>query len=191
MITKRDLEVIDFVTRMKVATTSCIYEIFYPTSSRRYCQHRLAKLYHEGELNRDRKSLTSEYVYFKKKPKQFVHCLLRSEFYKELNKRVKIIRFATEYTCEDIRADAYIKFQKKEEIGTNKGHLMLLEVEISNNKIDKKLESYQKLYETGKYKNYFPVMPMVLFLTNKTVPKVENLSLARVDIDFSNIGKYF
>jgi len=162
MLTSRDYEVIEFVKEFKVASTSTISQLFFP--SLRTAQNRLNVICSTNCLKRSRKSVSNEYVYYSSRPKQFRHSLLVSEFYGELSKYAKVHNFKIEPVLDDIRPDAVFGF----EINGRK-YLGLLEVEISNKGLN--LFKYNKLHANGNYKKFFPTMPIIFICSDlKAVP---------------------
>lgn len=177
-LTSRDLDVIEFVTEYKVASTSTIAEVFFP--SKISCYRRLQVLNSNKELNRIRDNINSEYIYFKKRPKQFRHSLLVSEFYRELHKKGEIISFKIEPTMGNIRPDAVFGYTYH-----TKTYLGLLEVEISNKGFNH--GKYEKFYSSGEYKNYLPVMPTVFILSDKVkLPETSDINYVLISTDFNN-----
>jgi hypothetical protein len=178
MLTTRDLEVADFISEFKIARTSTIQELFYP--SLRVTQRRLEALCQERELHRYRDSISSEYLYYKTRPKQLKHSLLVTDFYRELNKITKIHKFVTEVNCGSIRPDAIIGYE------TSKKHIATLEIELSNKGFD--VYKYEAFYSSGEYKTYFPVLPLIIAVTDKPVPS-SVLKILVVKTDLSDIKK--
>lgn len=177
IVTERDKRVIKFIEDNKTATTNTIADIFYPCL--RVAQHRLKLLTENKVLKRHRDNYTSQYYYYIRKPKQVRHSLLVTDFYNELNKIAKIELFKTEFTIEDIRADAFIAYEIN-----NKKRIAFLEVQISNAPLD--VEKYEKLYKSRKYKNYFPAFPVIIAVTNKNIPKT-NLKVIKVNENIENL----
>lgn len=165
MLTSRDYEIIEFVKEVKVASTSTISQLYFP--SLRAAQIRLSVISSEGALKRSRSSVSNEFAYFSAKPKQFRHSLLVSDFYRELSKYAVVKNFHVEPVIGNIRPDAIFGYQ----IGDKK-YLGLLEVEISNKGLD--LYKYNKLYSGEGYKQFFPTMPIIFVVSNlKSIPATE------------------
>lgn len=179
MITTRDLNIIDFVTEYKVASTSTISEVFFPSSVA--CYKRLQEIIKRGELKRARDSINNEYLYFKKRPKQLKHSLLVSDFYRELHKRATIISFKIEPVMGDIRPDAVFGYKYN-----NKTYVGLLEVEISNKGFNS--GKYDRFYSSENYKNFLPTMPTVFVVGDKVkLPGGNNnIKYVVVKTDFSD-----
>jgi len=157
MITSRDFEVVEFIKDVKIASTSTISQLFFP--SLRMAQNRLNVMCSANLLRRSRDTVSSEYVYYSSRPKQFRHSLLVSDFYRELSKISTVHGFRIEPTYDDIRPDAVFGY----EIGSKK-YLGLLEVEISNKGLD--LFKYNKLYANDQFKKFFPTMPVIFVVSD-------------------------
>ena len=177
-ITSRDRAVIEFITEFKVANTSTIAEVFFP--SKISCYRRLQVLTNCKELKRIRDNINSEYVYFKKCPKQFRHSLLVTDFYRELYKKSDIVSFKIEPSMGSIRPDAVFGYTYH-----CKTYVGLLEVEISNKGFN--FGKYEKFYSSGEYKSYLPVMPTVFIVGDKVkLPEQSDINYVVIQTDFSN-----
>jgi len=159
MLTTRDLEIVDFLNEYKIASTTTIAELFFPSIWA--CYKRLQVLTKNKVIKRVRDSINNEYLYYSKRlPKQLKHALLVTDFYRELHKKAEIISFKKEPLLDDIRPDAMFAYKYKE-----KNYLGLLEIEISNKGFD--YGKYERFYSTQNYKNHFPVMPIVFIVGDK------------------------
>src|SRR5699024_4780390 len=99
---------------------------------------------------------TMQYHYYIKKPRQLRHNLLLTDFYRELNKIATINFFDKEFSIEHIRADGLVVYRYK-----NVNYIAFVEVQISNQPLD--VKKYEKLYQSGLYKNKFNgVFPMII-----------------------------
>ena len=161
MLTTRDLMVIDFLKQYKVATTSTIQQLFYP--SQRVCQNRLKAMIESKKIKRMRNYLNKEYIYYISMPKQFKHSLYVTEFYRDFSRKYKIEMFRLEMQLDDIRPDAFIAYSDH-----GKAQIAFLEVEISNKGFN--YNKYEKFYSTESYKKWFPFMPTVFIVGN--LPKL-------------------
>jgi hypothetical protein len=179
MITKRDEKCIEFVKQFKCAKTSTLAELFYP--SLMVARKRLSMMNKQNVLNRE-KLLYLEYVYFIKRSNQFKHHMLLADFYCQLNKVAEIHNFAVEPIFDNIRPDALVLFTIK---GTNKKQLALVEIELSNKGAN--IGKYELMKSDGSYKNWFPLFPKIIFVTDKKVPD-SSLDVKIIATDFSNIN---
>lgn len=182
MLMDRDKEIIAFLERMGVATTSILHELFFKSNTMRFTRYRLKYLVENKEINRSREHINREYCYYIKKTKQMRHKLLLSEFYVHLSRIASVEKFIPEISIEFLRPDALIGYE------TEKKYIAFVEVEISNNSIKEKIENYRKLYRTELYKKHlFESMPRLIIVTNRKVPKVEEFKVIQIKEDFSNI----
>lgn len=176
MIMYRDLQAVEFLEEYKVASTSTLCEVFYP--SLRVCQRRLKALHDGGYINHCQVDIRSEQIHYTKKPKFIKHPLLVTEFYRELHKAADIAHFKIEVSLGDIRPDAIFGYTI---IGKN--YIGLLEVELSHKGLD--LDKYEKFYNSGDYKKYFPVMPSIFVVTDRQI-KPTTLPLKQIYTNMAN-----
>ncbi|SDL21308.1 hypothetical protein [Natronincola ferrireducens] len=180
MVTKRDKAALDFISKFQVASTSTLKELFYP--SLRVAQRRLSTLVEHGEIKREREYINNEYIYFIKKPKQLRHRLLLTKFYKAIYNKIDIVSFENEVIIDNIRPDGLLAYRYK-----NKGYIAFVEVQISNVPLD--LDKYKRLLKTERYKNYFPVFPKLIAITNQNAPQIKDFEIIKINEDMSNAGK--
>ncbi len=179
MITSRDLTVIEAVEQYKIMRTSTIAKLFFP--SLLTAQKRLKIMYDNKELKRMRDLATKEYCYYIRKPKQWKHSLLITDFYAAASELIDIVSFKNEVTIEHLRADGLLAYKYN-----GKGYVAFVEVQISNTPLD--VEKYKKLLYNGAYKQYFGgVFPRIIVATNRKVPTVKDLMIIRIKEDLSNI----
>jgi hypothetical protein len=125
--------------------------------------------------------MNHDYIYYVRKPGNYIHDLLVTEFYRELHKRSKILNFVIEKEIGEIRPDAIFGFEID-----GKQRLGLLEVEISHKGFD--FEKYETFYRSGVYKEYFPVMPMVYIVGRSIkVPKTSIVEYTIINTDLTNL----
>lgn len=136
MITSRDTKVLNFLSEFKVAKTSTLEELFYP--SYRIAARRLTDLANIGAVNREKNGFSAEYIYYINKPKQLRHALVLTDFYRELHKIAEIAKFIPEPTLGNMRPDALVGFNLNK---TNR--LAMVEVELSH-----------KGFNSAKYDNF-------------------------------------
>ena len=180
MITTRDMKIVDFLNDYKIASTSTIAELFFPSRIAAY--KRLQVLSENKIVRRMRDSINNEYLYYKKLPRQLKHSLLVSDFYRELHMKCEIINFKIEPVMGDIRPDAVFgyKYRGKTIVG-------LLEVEISHKGFN--YVKYERFYSSEAYKNFLPVMPTIFIVgDNVKLPNDSKVHYKIVKTDFSNLG---
>ena len=180
MLTTRDKEIMDFLIDYKIASTSTIAELFFPSVEA--CYKRLQVLVRNKVVRRMRDSINNEYLYYHKKlPRQLKHSLLVTDFYRELHKKAEIFSFKIEPVLDNIRPDAIFAYRYK-----GKNYLGLLEVEISNKGFD--YGKYERFYSTEVYKNYFPVMPTVFVVGDRVkIPEELNVEYLIIKTDMEGL----
>ena len=164
MITSRDIEVKEFLKEFKIADTTIISKLFFPSLSA--CQKRLKIMHDKKVVKRDRDFITREYIYYLKRPNQLKHAMLVSRFYAEMKKTLNIQTFKIEPKLGEIRPDALFGY---EENGIKK--IGLLEVEISNKGFN--YYKYKQFLSNEEYKKYFPIVPRIHIVTNKKINQNE------------------
>lgn len=162
MLTRRDLDIINFLEEFRIASTSTLKELFFP--SLRSCQIRLKTLCDNQKIKRARLTMNHDYIYYVKKPYGVMHDLLCTEFYRELMSHSTVLQCAIDRQVGKIRPDAIFAFK----IG-DKQCLGCLEVEISHKGFD--FDKYENFYRTGAYKEHFPIMPTVYIVGKVKPPK--------------------
>jgi hypothetical protein len=156
MLTYRDEDLIDFLESFKIARSSTLIKLFYP--SLRVGQRRLQVLTKDGYIKRCRNINTEEYRYYLKKPKQEVHSCLVSDFYLYLKERFEVSQFKIEPQYANIRPDAAFIYGQN-----GKNYIGVLEVEISKKGFD--IEKYRQWKSSGDYTLKFPTFPEVWKIT--------------------------
>jgi hypothetical protein len=178
MLTRRDLDILNFIEEYRIASTTTLTALFFP--SLRSCQLRLRTLAVNGKVKRARLTMNHDYIYYVKKPGNFMHDLLVTEFYRELSQRSKILNFVSEKGLGKIRPDAIFGFEFE-----GKQRLGLLEVEISHKGFD--FEKYEEFYRTVAYKEWFPIMPTVYIVgRNIKPPKTTQIKYVTIITDMSD-----
>ena len=182
----RSIAIIDFIAEFKVASFSTLRSIFFHNVSTSYAYRMMAKLVEYGEIERGRTHLVNEHVYWLRgrKPRQLRHSLLVSEFYRRLHEQVRIAKFEIEYTVfNKLRPDAFLAYTRAD----GKSYIAFVEVEISGNKFN--LQKYEDLFNSGEWRNHYPVFPLLIVISNKTIKSYNKLKVIQVREDFSDIEK--
>jgi hypothetical protein len=140
----------------------------------------LKKLAENGRIKRARLTMNHDYIYYTKKPGNYMHDLLVTDFYRELQKRVKVLNFVSEKQIGKIRPDGIFAYEID-----GKQRLGLLEVEISHKGFD--FEKYEEFYRTAAYKEFFPVMPTVYIVCRSAkLPKSSQIKYVTIKTDISD-----
>ena len=178
MLTRRDLDIIDFLEDYKIASTSTLRTLFFPSLSS--CQKRLKTLYDNKKVKRARLTMNHDYIYYTKKPSQYMHSLLITEFYRELAKNTEVLSFKVQQKLGKIIPDSIFlyKINERQQIG-------LLEVEISHKGFD--YDKYWEFYKSGEYKKWFPIMPTIYVVCkNAKIPEDTPLRFVKIKTDVSD-----
>jgi hypothetical protein len=178
MLTRRDLDIINFLEEYRIASTTTLQSLYFP--SLRSCQIRLRTLVNSGKVKRARLTMNHDYIYYVKKPGNYMHDLLVTEFYRCLSQRCKILNFVPEKSLGKIRPDAIfaVEYEGRQKLG-------LLEVEISHKGFD--FEKYEEFYRTAAFKGFFPVMPTVYVICRSTkLPKQSQVKYVTIKTDMSD-----
>jgi hypothetical protein len=146
VITTRDLEIVDFIKKFKVATARIIQKVFFSSSKTcRACTNRLKVLVDSGQIKRVRDSINAEYIYYVKMPIQLKHALKVANVYADLLDKYSIPEIKLEPTVGSIRPDASFIFVEN---GIQK--VGILEVEISHKSLN--IAKYQNFIRNGENK---------------------------------------
>ncbi len=159
----RDNKIVNFL-QICPADSDVLQRLFF--TGKRTCNERLRKLTDYGYIKRWRCNVNNNYIYYvKRKPEQIDHCNYIAKSYLWVQEHgYSIEKFKREVSVEDLRFDALIKIRDRDKEG-----YLIIEVELSNNNINKKLMKYEDLFLSRKYKKYFEVMPKLLYVSNRKV----------------------
>lgn len=163
ILTDRDKKIMEFVQGCP-ADSDTICKLFF--QGKRTCNERLRKLADYGYLKRFRKNVTENYVYYiKRKPIQIEHCNYVSKAYAWIKEQgYQVEKFKREVLMENIRMDMLCQIHDTVERG-----YLIVEVELSNNNINKKIMKYEDFYLCRMYKKYFDTMPKILYVSKRKV----------------------
>lgn len=178
MYTERDLRIINYLAKFKVASTSTLTYLFFTGYS--YAVKRLSLLVDRGDLNRARcLGDNYDYIYYiGRRPKQLVHKLSLTEFHRELSKIATKVLIKPGYTCGNIIADALVGFEIN-----GKRYIAFVEVQTRNYAID--TEKYSRLLLSGKWQEKLPVFPLVIGITNQNVKAPSDYRLVHIKTDLN------
>lgn len=163
-MTDRDMKVINFIKEFKMASTSTIARLFFP--SKATAEKRLRKLVDNRKLFRTRETILDEYVYYIKRPTNIKHCLMIAEVYSKLmtDSNIQVIKCKREYEikfrAKTLRTDLMAVIRTKD----NKLIPILIEIDLTKAYKDKYTE-----YITSKYyQQKFPTIPVIVVVSNRT-----------------------
>ena len=178
MMTRRDLDIISFLEDYRIASTTTLKQLFFP--SLMTCQARIKKLYDNGNIKRARMTMNYDYLYYVKKPSKVTHDLLVTEFYGKLLNNSEVLQYKIDKELGNIRPDSIFAYKIKEEV-----NIGLLEVEISHKGFD--YEKYEKFYKSGEYIKWFKVMPTVYVVCkNAKIPTDTKINFICIKTDMND-----
>lgn len=172
VITERDERIKQFLIEVGVADTKTLSILFFPNTTMRNCQKRLKQLTDNGYIKAYRENMLSQNVYFVKKPKNIPHKIKFSQLLAELKiQNIEVLKYKCPFTIGPVIADGLIVIKKEEGI-----KIYFVEAERTKTLNVKK---YLDLYYSRAYKEKFPVMPSILVVTDKNVPKANELHIVK------------
>ncbi len=182
ILTDRDNKIIEFINDFKVATTSTIANMFFP--SLRTAQRRLKYLAEHGYIKAYQEHITLEKIYYiKKKPSQLKHSLILSSFIAELKKaNIETLKYKVQFKLCNTIPDCLLVLSYN-----NKNYIYLVEVE---NAKAFNVKKYEDLYYSRAYKDILPTFPSIIVISNRTVKKSNKFDVIDIKLDFSNIDKF-
>ena len=163
-LTQRDMNIISFIKEYKIANTSTIQRLFFPSLAT--TEKRLRLLVEHKYLNRYRGNILSEYVYYKgSRPTNIKHSLLISDIYSKLATEYDLIKCRREYEIKYksniLRADilAIVKLN---------GRVVpcLIEIELTKAYSNK----YTDYMNSGYFLQLFGEKPIIVIISNR-IPK--------------------
>lgn len=180
MLTKRDKEIIQFLKDVSVADTKTISIIFFNGGLRR-CQQRMKLLSEYKYIKCFRENIHSQYVYYVgKKVKNWKHKIVFSQLLAKLKSQgIDVIKYKTPMKIHDVIADGFIAIRTHGEV-----KIYLVEVDITKY-FD--LNKYMYLYFSDQWKQYFPLFPSIIAITDNRIDTNDTLDIVKVKLDLSNL----
>ena len=177
ILTERDNNIIEFLTKYKCATTSTISNLFF-NGSRRPTTRRLKHLKEHGFIKSSQEYVSIEQVhYINKKPTQLKHSCLCSEFACKMKLEKNILKEKTEFKIGNVRTDLLLITD----------HPKIYLIEICNTKpFD--LNKYIKLKKSMEWKKLFPTFPDIIVVSDKKVNKSNELNIIHYDLNLNRVG---
>lgn len=192
IITERDRLVINYIDKVKYATTKNIAELFFDNGSKNYyivALKRLKKLVSYGKIcctsanvNSIGRPMTIYFIEGDIHKSNYKHALALADFSAMLEKNgVDIVSVENEvYFSKKIRVDAVYKV-----IYNNKKRLFLAEFDITKKFNTTKYEYFNK---SGEWKEYFKKFPRIVSVSEKEPSKSRDIKILHVLPDYSNIN---
>lgn len=182
VLTKRDEEIINFLKEYKCATTSTIAQIFF-NNSKRTTTRRLKLLREHNLINSSQEFVCLEQVhYLNKKPKQLKHTIIETNFIAKLyQNNIEILKMKKEFKIGFVRCDLLLVCK------INNKNLIYF-IEVCNTKpFD--INKYIKLKDSNLWKEYFPVFPSVIVISDKLVHFNNNINIIQLTTVLDNFNK--
>lgn len=189
MITKRDQDIINFVTDFHIATSKQIHSLFFENISYRYTRKRLQYL---SEILKEIKPTHSTIdnciaYYTDKKPVQIHHDLIRAELFVNLKKQYNVLDWSNETPIVNIRPDALSYINNSFAYINNHGIVFPIFIEIHlNNKFN--FQKYIDLVKNNNLHEMFGIMPRVLICTDRQLTIPTNIGIKFKAIDIYNMN---
>lgn len=179
VLTERDKNIIEFLQTYKCATTSTLANIFF-NGSKRTTTRRLKLLREHGLINSAQEFVCLEQIhYINKKPKQIKHTVIETNFISKLyENNIEILKLKKEFKIGNVRSDLLLvcKIDKK---------ALIYFIEVCNTKpFD--INKYLKLKESRHWKEYFPVFPSIIVITDKQFKNNKSLDIHSFNLSLDN-----
>ena len=183
MILERDEKMLEWLSQFKMATPTQINHLFYNNSDA--CYRRLRKLHEDKIIKRFKNTVGLGWVYCTeaaRSTKQLQHCLTRNDFYIKLleSSEIKDVLVGRKYA--HIIPDGYFKVVHEGVL-----YRFLLEVETERNAHAINIDKYNN-YFLSDWKKDFAAKPMVIYVTNKKIPKKCSFNYKILDPKLGNFN---
>ena len=190
MITDRDLQILNFLDKVRLATKEQIHELFFSDVSDKVTYRRLNKLANEDFIKRSYYNLGKNkniYVYYldKKPSKKLIkHDLYITDLIVYLEKlQYKIVKFEKSPVIGRVIPDAYMKIRKD---GKTKN--LLLEVQLSKNDC---LSKYYNFKDVVLENTNWNIMPKLLVLSDLNINRIDLIDIRVIysSLDMRGLGE--
>lgn len=162
-MTSRDFEILDFLEKYSVCTTSLLAHKFF-NDKKAYCYKRLQYLTDKGYVKTVKisgKAINSENVfYLKNPPKNIKHQLGIVWFVIKFMDHYNVLDVKLETKIENIIPDIILTYKNER----NDIKIMLCEVQRRHENFN--YMKYENLYASQKFKKYFNEFPEVALISN-------------------------
>lgn len=179
-VTERDIKILEFLKEVNIADTKTLSILFFNGSLRR-CNQRLKILKDHKKIKCFRENVLSPNIYYVgRKPANWKHKIVFSQLLGVLQlNNIKILKYRTPFICGNIIADGFIAINVD---GINR--IYFVEVERT-----KKLntDKYIDLYYSRKWKEFFPVMPSILCISDKKVRDSSVLDIRNINLSLDSV----
>lgn len=170
VITQRDKQIKEFLEVVTIADTSTLTTLFF-NNSLRTAQKRLKQLTDIKYIKCFRPSIIEQNIFYvKNRPKNYNHKIIFSKLLAKLKTEgIEVLKYKTPFIIGDIIADGLIVIKDNEKV-----KIYFVEGERTKQLNTNK---YLDLYYSRKWKNFFPLMPSILVITDKPTKKNDVLKI--------------
>ena len=179
VLTERDKQIIDFLSEYKCATTSTLAIIFFK-GSKRPTTRRLKLLREHGLINSAQEFVCLEQIHkINKKPKQIKHTIIETNFISKLyENKIEILKLKKEFKIGNVRSDLILVCKMN-----NKALIYFIEV-CNTKPFD--TNKYIRLKDSNYWKEYFPVFPSIIVISDKPVIDSKHLNILHLNLSLDN-----
>ena len=181
ILTQRDEEIIRFLKDYKCANTSTIANIFF-NGSKRPCNRRLKNLKEHGFIKSSQEFVCLEQIhYINKKPTQIKHSTIVTSFIGKLyENNIEILKTKLEFKLDNVRSDLLLVCRIETQV-----KIFFIEV-CNTKKFD--LNKYSKLKDSNKWKEYFPIFPSIIVISNRPFDTHKDINIIDMNLDLNNFS---
>ena len=199
VFTQRDLYFLKDLTQVNFLNAKRIYRIYGVEGN---CRLRLNLMIKDGFIEHSSCLSNREYVfsptmkayhmmdtkYKKKFPNDKInHYLAVADFYFYMKKQGVLDEFTIERQYYFNHNGKKYSFRPDIEID-NDGKLLLVEIDLSNRRFEKKLETWEAFYDSGLFKEHFEKFPPIIIVSTD-IKKVENIINKNKKVDLNYVYK--
>lgn len=191
IITDRDRKIINYIEKVRYATTKNIAELFFNNGSKNYyilAINRLKKLVSYGKIkskpasiNKHGRPMTIYFIDGYIDKSNLKHALALANLSAELEKNdVNILSVEPEkYLSKKVRADAIYKVNYN-----GKNRLFVVEFDITKKFT---ITKYEYLYKSGEWKDCFKKFPRIVSISNEKPKKSDIVNVIYVKSNLEDI----
>lgn len=192
IITDRDRRIINYIEKVKYATTKNIAELFFNNGSKNYyilAINRLKKLVSYGKIkskpasiNKHGRPMTIYFLDGDISKNNFKHALALANLSAELEKNdVNILSIEVEkYLGKKVRTDAVYKVRYN-----GKNRLFIVEFDITKAFT---ITKYEYLYKSEEWKDYFKKFPRIVSISDSKPKKSSMINVIYVKSNFEDFN---
>jgi len=199
ILTQRDLSFLKDLTQVNFLNTKRIYKIYGTEDN---CRIRLNMMVKEGYIEHLTFLPNMEYIFSATKkcyqmmdikyksrfPNDKInHYLATADFYFYMKNQNQLEEFKLEQQYYFTHKGKKYSFRPDIEIENN-GKILLVEIDLSNRRFEKKIETWEAYYSSGLFKEYFDKFPPIVIVSTN-VKKVKEIIEKTKKIDLNYVYK--